>query len=97
MAGVACDRPALGFPLVAGLRPATVERERIKERDGGGRRERVRGLERERAEIMEVLIVLDIFEGLLELVWKFHDTRSICKIRMNHLELPMKFELRFTT
>ena len=35
------DRPVMGFKVVAGLRPTMVERERIEEREGEGRRESV--------------------------------------------------------
>ena len=66
------------------------ERENRREKEGRVERE-TPILERERSEIFEVLMVPDIFEGLSELVWKFHDTWSIRKIRMNHLELPVKF------
>ena len=46
---------------------------------------------RERAsKFMEFFVVLDYIKRLPELVLKFHDTRSIRKIRMDHLELPVK-------
>ena len=67
-----------------------LRRENRSEREWKVERETA-SLERERFECYEFLLVPAIFEGLLELVWKFRDIRSIRKIRINHLELLVKF------
>ena len=79
--------PTGGRSLVGG----GLRRENRREKWWRVERESLVFRERGNSKFCEVLGIFGYIKRLPGLVWKFHDTRSIHKIRMNHLEPPVKF------